>query len=135
MIAAIRIGVLVGSVALVLGGLPAVASASAGMTTMSKGTIWSVVQDTGLGQPAPCYGGLQSRADKRWAAFWGDLTKERCQVGEGWWVIRKTKQGWIQLRIGGSSVPCSALKQSLQQAGAPRQVFRDFKSEGFCSAY
>ncbi len=135
MIAAVRIVGLVGGMALVLTGMPAPAQASADMTPMAKSTVRTVINDTGLTQPVSCYGGLQSSSDKRWAAFWGKLTDDRCQVGEGWWVVRKTKQGWIQLRIGGSSVPCSALKQSLQQAGAPRQVFKDFKSESLCSAY
>lgn len=132
--AAVRLVGLVGGMALVLGGMPAPALASAGMTPMAKGTMKAVAEDTKLPQPISCYGGLQSRSDKRWVAFWGKLTIDRCQVGEGWWVVRKTKQGWTQLRIGGSSIPCSSLRQSLREAGASRQVFKDFKAEGFCFA-
>ena len=133
-IAAVRIVGVVGGLALVLGGMSAPALASAGMTPMAKSTIKAVTKDTSLAQPSSCYGGLQSRSDRRWAAFWGKLPDDRCQVGEGWWVVHKTKQGWIQLRIGGSSIPCSALKQSLREAGGSHQVFKDFKAEGFCFA-
>jgi len=110
------------------------AFAARGLAPMSKATVTQVVRDTGLTEPARCYDGQQARSDKRWGVFWGRYTANgSCQVGEGYWVVHKTRSGWHEIGLGGSSVPCSHLMKGLRKAGAPLSVYRDLKSERYCN--
>lgn len=110
------------------------ALAAGGLTPMSKATVAQVVRDTGLTEPARCYDGQRAQSDKRWGVFWGRYTANgSCQVGEGFWIVHKTRSGWREIGLGGSSVPCSHLKSGLRAAGAPLSVYRDLKSERYCN--
>ena len=101
---------------------------------MTQATVAQVVRDTGLTEPTRCYDGQQTRSDSRWGAFWGRYTANgSCQVGEGYWIVHKTKSGWREIGLGGSSVPCSHLKAGLREAGAPLSVYRDLKQEKYCN--
>lgn len=110
------------------------AFAAGGLTPMSKSTVAQVVRETGLTEPTGCYDGQRARSDKRWGVFWGRHTADgSCQVGEGFWVVHKTRNGWREIGLGGSSVPCSHLKTGLRAAGAPLSVYRDLKQERYCN--
>lgn len=66
--------------------------------------------------------------------FWGRYSIDgSCEVGEGYWIVHKTKTGWRQIGLGGSSIPCDALKTGLREAGAPQSVYRDLKRERYCN--
>lgn len=127
-------GVLITS-ALALGlALTPPALAADRLVPMTNATVAQVVRDTGLTEPTQCYDGQHARSDRSWGVFWGRYSTDgSCEVGEGYWVVHKTKSGWREIGLGGSSIPCDALKMGLRKAGAPQSIYRDLKRERYCN--
>ena len=115
-------------------GLPGAALASSpGMVKASAQTAKQIVDDIGLPVPARCVAAKQARSDRAWGAY-SIRSGSGCNPGDGYTVVHRSGGSWEALPLGGSYVPCSALKEGLAKAGAPASVFRDFKAGKFCVA-
>ena len=115
-------------------GMPGVGLAeSPGMVKASHRTVKEVIADIGLSVPPRCIAAKQTRSDRAWGTY---TLKYRsgCPTSEGYTVIHRSGGSWRALPLGGSSVPCSYLKQGLSKADAPSSVFRDLKAAGACDA-
>jgi hypothetical protein len=128
------------SVALAAGlvlGAPSASASKAGVVAASASQTAAIAQQIKLDEPAECISIFYAKSSKRWAVmqFKAPVSK-KCEkyAFDGYNVLRQksAKKPWRFAGIGGSSVPCSALKSQLADKKAPASVFRDFRAAGYC---
>lgn len=107
-------------------------AASPGLVKASGQTVRGIVGDIGLSVPARCVVAEQARSNRAWGLY-SLRSGGGCNPVDGYTVIHRSGGSWKALPLGGSSVPCSALKAGLADADAPASVFRDFKAGGACT--
>ena len=118
----------------VLAGASASAAPRAGVVDAKPKVVAAMVADMGLSNAATCFQAQRARSDRRWAAFGlASPLGAGCDAYDGYTVIRKVQRTWEAIPVGGSSVDCSDLRAGLDEYGAPRSVYRDFKRAGYCN--